>query len=515
MVNIHWKLGLLFLLLASGNLSAFTQEDAKLERAARLGDLAATEYFDAAKNALTEMVRFKTVSDSHTPNHQNPEFIRFKQWLKQHCQRLGLRYEDHQQVILVSIGEGEKKLGLITHADVQPANPAMWKNNPFELDQTQRVDYWIGRGTEDDKGPIAAALYALKTLNDENSKRPKIELLIYLSEESDWDPLREFVKSYSPAPINLAFDSEFPVVTAEKGWGLVKLKFPVLADNLTDQSSINDRPQILTFKGGAFSSQIPQQAIAITRGLTDQQVVELNTQLSRLAHERKIKFEITRVRDKTFFSLEGRSAHSSKPEEGINAVSHLAYVLGSLEWSPSPEATAVHFLGDNIGLSYTAKLFGNVAYQDNFMGPLTVSPTLLEYKQLHLELSINLRRPSGKSRSQLQQDIEKALNDWQNQRQLKIETLGITLSDPYRMDNAPQVADLLKVYGHIMQVKAPQPVSIGGSTNGQLFPNTVGFGPSFPGNEYTGHSEHEFIRANDFRQLLRLYTATLVYLTED
>ena len=40
----------------------------------------------------------------------------------------------------------------------------------------------------------------------------------------------------------------------------------------------------------------------------------------------------------------------------------------------------------------------------------------------------------------------------------------------------------------------------------------MSFGPSMPGEEYTGHSEHEFIRQEQMLLNLRMYTAMLAEL---
>lgn len=49
---------------------------------------------------------------------------------------------------------------LYHHLDVQPADPAEWRHDPFTLHRTARG--WSGRGTSDDKGPLVAALLATR-----------------------------------------------------------------------------------------------------------------------------------------------------------------------------------------------------------------------------------------------------------------------------------------------------------------------------------------------------------------
>ena len=70
----------------------------------------------------------------------------------------------------------------------------------YLLDTQSEPGKLIGRGTEDDKGAIVTAMYAMKAIKDKHIKRDRrIELLVYLAEESDWEPLKTFLASYTPA----------------------------------------------------------------------------------------------------------------------------------------------------------------------------------------------------------------------------------------------------------------------------------------------------------------------------
>jgi len=68
------------------------------------------------------------------------------------------------------------------------------------------------------------------------------------------------------------------------------------------------------------------------------------------------------------------------------------------------------------------------------------------------------------------------------------------------------------VFKHYTGQHDAEPISIGGGTNARLLPNGVNFGPSMPGAEYTGHSEHEFITREQMTLNLRMYTAMMTWL---
>ncbi|UUZ50205.1 M20/M25/M40 family metallo-hydrolase [Massilia sp. B-10] len=130
-------------------------------------------------------------------------------------------------MVVIGMGTGSERVGLITHGDVQPVDPAKWKKSPFELDRTSEPGRLLGRGTEDDKSSIATAMLAMKAIHDlQLPLKKRLELYVYMAEESDWDPLTEFLKTHVPPQINLTFDAEYPVVIAEKGWGALRLGFP-------------------------------------------------------------------------------------------------------------------------------------------------------------------------------------------------------------------------------------------------------------------------------------------------
>ena len=64
------------------------------------------------------------------------------------------------------IGEGDDLFGVLGHVDVVPAGDLEnWESDPFELSEREGKLY--GRGTSDDKGPMLAAMYALKGILDE------------------------------------------------------------------------------------------------------------------------------------------------------------------------------------------------------------------------------------------------------------------------------------------------------------------------------------------------------------
>jgi len=471
----------------------------------KTADYALKTYKNDMVASLAKLVKYNTVAVEGLSANDNPEHIAFKAELKNQAESLGLDFQDHGYIVIIGLGDAKERVGVITHGDIQPVNPQKWAKSPFELDMTSEPSKLIARGTEDDKGPISTALYAMKSIKDQKIKLNKrLELYIYMAEESDWGPLEAYVKENELPQINITIDAEYPVVTAEKGYGTLKIAF--------NKHNINSiEPYISHFEGGYFGSQIPEDAKAI---IENADIGLLQQLMDKAKGYSGISFDLQLKDTQLTITALGKSAHSSKPEEGINAIPHLADLLSNTRWKSNGAGTLVNFINDNIGLGLQGKKFGNIAYRDDFMGPMTVSPTVIKQNKNNIELNINIRRPIGKSAKQLRAEINTSVATWKLKNMADITELDHYIGDPFVQNSAPHIDTLLSVFSHYTGVKNPQPISIGGGTNSRLFPNAVSFGPSMPGAEYTGHSEHEFITMEQFELNLKMYTAVMVELAK-
>ena len=460
-------------------------------------------------SSLARMVAFNTVATSKVAFEANPQFSGFKKVIKDEAERLGLDFTDHGYVLVVGLGKGTERLGVITHGDVQPVDPSKWAKSPFELDSTTEPGKLLGRGTEDDKGPIATALYAMKAIKDQAIPlKKRIELYIYLAEESDWKHLEEFLKTHQAPGMNITLDAEYPVVTAEKGYSSFLFTFPKQA--LVPPAGT---PYVAEFAGGFFGSQIPEDARATIANATPALEAQIR---ARGAAQEGMRYEFAWQQDKLRIAARGVSAHSSKPEDGVNAIAMLADALAVTRWPATTAGALVNFTNDMIGTGIYAEKFGSIAYTDAFMGPMTFAPTVLRQQaDGGIQMSINARRPQGKTGEQLRAEANAALAAWQARTDggvVKLADVKLVITDAWVQKSAPQVDTLLGVFSHFTGIKDAKPVSIGGSTNSRLFPHAVSFGPGMPGEVYTGHSEHEFITTKQLLLNLQMYTAVLVEL---
>ncbi len=135
------------------------------------------------------------------------------------CASLGFKTfkDDEGYYGYAEVGEGEQLFGLLCHMDVVPAaDQAGWQTDPFEL--IERDGLLIGRGTQDDKGPTMAALFAVKALMDAGvAFEGRVRFIFGTDEETLWRCLEKYNEKEESITMGFAPDAEFPLIYAEKG----------------------------------------------------------------------------------------------------------------------------------------------------------------------------------------------------------------------------------------------------------------------------------------------------------
>lgn len=474
-------------------------------RAERAADHAVRHYDAAQIELLADLVTFETVHTEGVANAENPEFRDFAEYVSDRAEAFGLDFTDFCSVLIVSLGNAEERLGVITHGDVQPVDPSKWAKSPFVLDTDSEPGRLIARGTEDDKAAIATALYAMKTLKELGTPlERRIELWISLTEESDWEPFREVLAKYPPPEVNIGIDSEYPVVVAEKGWGRLIVK--LAAGSASDPAT----PNVRLFEGGAFISQVPEDARIEIVGADDAMRERIRQRAD--ADDGGVEYTIEQQGNVLSIVTKGKAAHSSTPEYGLNAITHAAALLQGEKLTHTAGGRAVHFTNELLGTGLYGRRFGNAAYSHEFMGPLTVNLSTVKTGTNEVELAINTRAPAGKPAERLEAEMRDAIAGWAQALGIETPPVETLLTDAYLPQRPEQVEPLLAVFRHYTGNEDAEPISIGGGTNARLLPNGVNFGPSMPGVPYTGHSEHEYITREQMTLNLKMYAAMLAWI---
>lgn len=469
----------------------------------------------AVITTIETMVAMPTVRSDKIPPHKNKDIIRFGKLVEKMSKDFGLQYRNvDNRVFEVKLpGQDHEEFGILTHADVVPVTPEEWvlengtKLDPFKL--TRVGDKLYGRGSIDDKGSIAAVLYAMKAVKDSGLPVQRtIRLMIETTEETGGDGMKYYMEKTKLPEYNIVLDSKYPAVVAEKGSGALKVFFPVVAADST-------RTAIVAMGGAAAANTVPQNATATLKG-GDLAQAAAKLEAAKAAfvkkYESKGKFaiEIVKGADSVEVKVVGTSAHGSRPEEGVNPVPRLALFLqeSGVALADNHYAKAVKYVNDLYGTGYLGEKMA-VGYKDGFMGPLTLSPNLIREKDGKLEVTANVRMPRGNTPEKLTQTITGKINSWAATNQAKFE-IDYKQGDWMARDpKGAWLATLLNIFGDSTGLVA-KPVPTAGSTTAKMMPNAINFGPAMPGKKYTAHNANEFKEVADLDTDVQMFTEMLV-----
>lgn len=135
------------------------------------------------------------------------------------CDELGYQtYEDPDGYYgYAETGTGSETFGIIGHVDTVPASDlSTWEHDPYSGEVFGDVVY--GRGVQDDKGPVIAALFAVKALENRGYHfNKKIRFIFGTDEETLWRGIAKYNQKEAPIDLGFSPDAEFPVTYAEKG----------------------------------------------------------------------------------------------------------------------------------------------------------------------------------------------------------------------------------------------------------------------------------------------------------
>ena len=476
-----------------------------------LGLYTRIKYGSAATQTLIELVAIPTVNVEGVPTHKNPQFIKIGDKIRDLAKAFNLNYRNVDgRVYEISLeGKGDEVVGIHAHADVVPVSPQNWvlkdgtRLDPFKV--TLIGDRMYGRGTEDDKNGIVVTLYAMKVIKEENLPLARnFKLLVDTTEETSGDAIPYYFERNPTPNYNLALDGGYPVVIAEKGYGTVMANF-------ARRQAEGQGAEITSLTGGLATNQIPSTSVATF--VTDKPA-ELAASLQKAGTEYVKRngdnFQVSAnvVGKDVVLTVTGVSAHSSKPDSGVNPVARMLDFINSLEGQVALKhnhiTDAARYAADNWGLDYLGGKLG-IGFSDDFMGPLTTSLTYVGMDDNRFKLAVNLRVPKGESPEALKAKITEKLTQWSKSNHIPL-TLETSIAEPmYRNPEGEWVKALLAVATENLGMEHKFGASSGATSVHEL-PNGVQFGLAMPGVKYTGHNDNEFKTVNQFMLDLQIVT---------
>ena len=469
-------------------------------------------------DATAKMVALPTVRGS-VPPYEDPHIIALGQLVAKMSGDFGLQYRNvDNRIFEVKLpGTGKDEFGILTHGDVVPVVPEEWvledgtKLDPFKLTRVGGLLY--GRGSIDDKGSIATVLYAMKAVKESGLPLSRtIRLMIETTEESGGDGMR-YYQQQTPLPeYNIVLDSKYPAVVAEKGSGSLRATFPAAVVGTPAAGAAT----ITAMAGAASASAIPETATARLQSATPAalaaQILAAVPGFISQYEGQGGKFTIGAVADATGVDVKvtGSSAHGSRPEEGVNPLPRLALFLHSsgLNLVDNGFTQANRYIVDLFGLDYLGNKMG-LAYADSFMGPLTMSPTVVQLSAGKVSVTANVRMPRGNTPEALSAATQAKVKAWATANTITAEVSHSQGNWMARDPKGAWLSTLLNVFGDTTGLPA-EPVSTAGSTTAKLMPNAINFGPAMPGKKYTAHNAKEFKEVVDLDADMQMFTEMLV-----
>ncbi|MCC7442106.1 MAG: dipeptidase [Bdellovibrionales bacterium] len=481
---------------------------------------------------LGKLVAIPTYRKAGVPQHQNPEILRLGRHLEQAAGDAGLGFRNvDDRIYEITLpptdlaGETpdripvDRLLGIYTHADVVPANASLWVlENGTRLDPYRMSivgDRIYGRGTEDDKCSVAAALLVMREIRKSGIRLKRgIRLIVETTEETSGEGFEHYKTKTAIPPHNVVLDSSYPLVVAEKGWGQIDFDFALGAATPAGV-------EIVEITGGTAVNQVPEASVAHLRAddlHALKKLVEAEAPGFAAAHPgaggKTVKITAAIEEATLRLTLKGESAHSSSPEAGLNPLSRMLLFLTLLSdktpFADGPWLQAAKLSAALFGADDEAKTLG-VAYSDPFMGPLTAAVTYMERKEKSVRLSVNLRIPRGKELDALKKEILAKVDAYRQSTGQSFELAVETGAWMFRNPKGPWISALLETFAAVTGLPA-DPVSEAGSTTAKQLPNGLNFGPAMPGQVYTGHTEKEFKLKKNLLLDVQLFTEAFLRL---
>ncbi|MGN0800139.1 MAG: dipeptidase PepV [Christensenellales bacterium] len=389
-------------------------------------------------------------------------------------ERLGFRTASVDDMAgYVEYGSGEEMVAVLGHLDVVPEGDG-WNYPPYGAVIDNGRLY--GRGAVDDKGPTVAALYALRAIADSGvALSRRIRVIFGLNEEKGSLCIKHYVNKGEELPVmGFTPDGEYPIINGEKG---------IVTATFARRLSTEGAKRISAFSAGIASNVVPEFAAAELTFAPEGKLPE------------KVSATGTRV------EARGVNAHGSTPELGENAIGRLLLALDGLGLS-GDHGEAVHFLAEHIGMETRGKSLG-IALSDDISGDLTLNLGVAKLEGDTLSVTINIRYP-----------VTRKFEEFYPALVAKMAEGGFTetsLAHKQALYMPPE-SELIRCLSKVYEEQTGEParlISMGGGTYAKAMPNTVAFGPIFPGDEAVEHKPNEYIELSKLMKNAKIIAAAM------
>lgn len=394
---------------------------------------------------------------------------------------------------VVDLNEKDTALHILGHLDVVDPGDGWIKTTAFQPKLEDGILY--GRGTDDDKGPMVAALLAMRAVKEMGIPlRHNVRILFGTDEETGFRDVNWYYANHPYAPNTISPDADFPIINIEKGHYQPTLRAGWEKENCL--------PRVTGIQGGVRLNMVPPKANATVEGLSPS---EIQAVIDTLALEPEIGFTLSEAEAGVKVFCTGANAHGSTPEEGHNALTALLTLLSALPLADSPSTAAVRTLsrlfphGD-----FTGEGLG-IAQRDELSGALSIAFTMLTLNETGCEGRFDTRTPLCGTDENIRLVAEQAF-------QAAGFTVEGEIDPPHHVDaDSPFIRTLARCYETFSGRKS-ECIAIGGGTYVHHIPGGVAFGASMPGFVSNLHGPDERVNVADLLTAAKIYTQVILEL---
>ena len=393
------------------------------------------------------------------------------------AQRLGFSVsDDHGYACDAAINAGDKYIGILGHLDVVPAGDlSLWKHPPYQLTEIDGMLY--GRGVNDDKGPLLAALYAVFVFHE---IYPELKLPVKViaggAEETTWRGIHHYFNTHVQPVFGFSPDGNFPVVNGEKGI----LKFCV-SWKVNNEGQLDQIVQLTSMTPPNFVCDDVCLVIRNTKSGSDSEQTSLH--------------------------FTGEKALSRHPERGDNAI-----------WKLSDEIIRTHLrnhaltkMAEFIHRYFSDDWYGkrsNIYHNDKEMGETSITITRVQFKDDQLKLHFDYRYVNGVNIDQVKDNLCQLAAEFGGDFLIEEEKKML-----YLPGDSSFIAALKDAYFRITGDQA-EPITKGGASYARVLDNGVAFGATFVGEEPNPHMPNEHMAMESLKKACEIYVYALRNLAE-
>ncbi len=381
----------------------------------------------------------------------------------------------------VTLGDAAEKIAVLGHLDVVPVGDG-WTKPPFDgLIENGRI---YGRGTNDDKGPSLAALFAMKAVREAGIPMKKgIRLILGCDEESGWEDM-EYYGAHEQIPdVGFSPDACFPLINTEKGMVVLELRAPAAETGL----------RILEMATGDRINVIPGECRALVEG-----GAELAEKVRVYAERTGLPYAAEVMEQGVRLAATGIPGHSAYPEGKRNAIGMMLLLLRELG-AEGPVAV----LAEAVGMEHDGKSLG-CACRDEVSKELTCNMGILRLQDGEWFGTLDFRCPVTADQEKLKEAAAAHLPGFA--------VVTETQKPPHHVPaDSELVKSLLAAYEEETGLKG-EPMSTGGGTYAKVLKQGVAFGALFPDEEDLAHQADEYETIDRLMLAMKIYANALIRL---